>query len=76
MSVIQYLRARTKLWGAAGLWAGTLLIAFDLYAAAVTYIPQYRVRNDFRLIYGAALTALRHGYSHLYDLSAQKATQG
>jgi len=74
LSVIQYLRARTKLWGAAGLWAGTLLIAFDLYAAAVTYIPQYRVRNDFRLIYGAALTALRHGYSHLYDLSAQKAT--
>ena len=74
MSVIQYLRARTRLWGAAGLWAGILLIAFDLYAAAVTYIPQYQVRNDFRLIYGAALTALRHGYSHLYDLSAQKAT--
>lgn len=74
MSVIQYLRARTRLWGAAGLWAGILLIAFDLYAAAVTYIPQYQVRNDFRLIYGAALTALRHGYGHLYDLSAQKAT--
>lgn len=74
MSVIQYLRARTRLWGAAGLWAGILLIAFDLYAAAVTYIPQYQVRNDFRLIYGAALTALQNGYSHLYDLSAQKAT--
>jgi len=74
LSVIQYLRARTRLWGAAGLWAGILLIAFDLYAAAVTYIPQYQVRNDFRLIYGAALTALRHGYNHLYDLSAQKAT--
>ena len=74
MSVIQYLRARTRLWGAAGLWAGILLIAFDLYAAAVTYIPQYQIRNDFRLIYGAALTALRHGYGHLYDLSAQKAT--
>jgi hypothetical protein len=73
LTVIQYLRARTRLWGAAGLWAGILLIAFDLYAAAVTYIPQYQVRNDFRLIYGAALTALRHGYSHLYDLSAQKA---
>jgi hypothetical protein len=72
--VIQYLGARTRLWGAAGLWAGILLIAFDLYAAVVTYIPQYKVRNDFRLIYGAALTALRHGYGHLYDLSAQKAT--
>ena len=74
MSVVQYLRARTRLWGAAGVWAGILLIAFDLYAAAVTYIPQYQVRNDFRLIYGAALTALRHGYDHLYDLPAQKAT--
>jgi hypothetical protein len=74
LSVIQYLGARTRLWGAAGLWAGILLIAFDLYAAVVTYIPQYKVRNDFRLIYGAALTALRHGYGHLYDLSAQKAT--
>ena len=74
MSVIHYVRARTRLWGAAGLWAGILLITFDLYAAAVTYIPQYQVRNDFRLIYGAALTALQHGYSHLYDLSAQKAT--
>jgi len=74
LSVVEYLRARTRLWGAAGLWAGILLIAFDIYAAVVTYIPQFQVRNDFRLIYGAALTALRHGYSHLYDLSAQKAT--
>jgi hypothetical protein len=74
LSVVQYLRARTRLWGAAGLWAGVLLIVFDLYAAAVTYVPQYQVRNDFRLIYGAALTALRHGYSHLYDLTEQKAT--
>jgi hypothetical protein len=49
-----------------------LLIGFDLYAAAVTYIPGYRVRDDFRLIYGAALTALKHGYNHLYDLAAQK----
>jgi alpha-1,2-mannosyltransferase len=56
----------------AGLWGGILLIAFDLYATVVTYIPGYRVRNDFRLIYGAALTALRHGYNHLYDLAAQK----
>ena len=72
-----YFRQRTKLWAAAGLWAGTLLIAFDLYAAVVTYIPQYRVRNDFRLIYGAAVTGVQHGYGHLYDLNLQKAaTEG
>ncbi len=49
-----------------------MLIGFDLYAAAITYIPGYRVRDDFRLIYGAALTGLEHGYSHLYDLAAQQ----
>ena len=67
-----YVRARTRLWAAAGLWGGLLLIGFDVYAAVVTYIPQYRVRNDFRLMYGAALTGLHQGYSHLYDLAAQK----
>ena len=69
-----YVRGRTRLWGAAGLWTGILLIGFDVYAAAVTYISEYRVRNDFRLIYGAALTGLHSGYGHLYDLSAQKAS--
>ncbi len=69
-----YVRGRTRLWAAAGLWTGILLIGFDVYAAAVTYIPEYRVRNDFRLIYGAALTGLHSGYGHLYDLSAQKAS--
>lgn len=68
-----YVRARTRLWGAAGVWTGLLLIGFDLYAAVVTYVPQYRFRNDFRLIYGAALTGLHHGYNHLYDATAQKA---
>ena len=68
------MRERTRLWGVAGLWGGVLLIAFDLYAAAVTYIPQYRVRNDFRLMYGAALTGLHDGYAHLYDLAAQQAS--
>ena len=72
MTLSGYLRTRSRLWAVAGLWGGVLLIAFDLYAAVVTYIPGYRVRNDFRLIYGAALTALRHGYNHLYDLAAQK----
>jgi alpha-1,2-mannosyltransferase len=70
--VVTYLRARTRLWSVAGLWGGVLLLGFDLYAAAVTYIPQYRVRNDFRLMYGAALTGLQQGYGHLYDLAAQK----
>ena len=65
--------SRRKLWAAAGLWGGILLIAFDVYAAAVTYIPQYRVRNDFRLMYGAAVDTLHNGYGHLYDLAAQKA---
>lgn len=68
-----YLRERTRLWAVAGIWGGALLAAFDLYAAVVSYIPGYQVRNDFRLIYAAALTALDHGFSHLYDLPAQKA---
>ena len=68
-----YLRARTRLWAAAGIWGGLLLIGFNLYAAAVTYVPQYAVRNDFRLMYGAALVGMRHGYGHLYDLAAQQA---
>jgi hypothetical protein len=60
------------MWAVAGLWTGILLVAFDLYAAAVEFIPQYRFRNDFRLIYGAALAAWTNGYGHLYDLTAQK----
>ena len=67
-----YFRERTRLWAAAGLWAGILLTAFNLYAATSTYVPQFRVRNDFRLIYGAALDAWTYGYSHLYDLPVQK----
>ena len=71
--MIAYFRGRTRLWAAGGLWGGILLAAFDVYAAVVTYIPQYAVRNDFRLMYGAALAGLRDGYPHLYDLAAQKA---
>jgi hypothetical protein len=72
-----YFRERTKMWAAAGLWTGILLTIFNLYAAAVEFIPQYRYRNDFRLIYGAALAAWNNGYGHLYDLDAQKAaTEG
>ena len=72
-----YFRERTRLWAAAGLWSGILLTLFNLYAAAAEFVPQYRYRNDFRLIYGAALAAWNHGYSHLYDLTAQRAaTEG
>ncbi len=67
-----YLRQRTRLWAVAGIWTGVLLTAFNAYAAAVTYVPQFRVRNDFRLVYGAALDGWRNGYGHLYDLAAQK----
>ena len=72
-ALVQYLRERTRLWSAAGLWAGLLLLGFNLYAASSTYVPEFRIRNDFRLIYGAALDAWTYGYGHLYDLSAQKA---
>ena len=61
------------MWAVGGLWGGLLLAAFDVYAAMVTYIPQYAVRNDFRLMYGAALVTQRQGYGHLYDLAAQQA---
>jgi hypothetical protein len=64
------------LWSAAGLETGLLLIGFDIYAALVTFVPEYLVRNDFRLIYGAALTGLQHGYNHLYDLSLQSQVAG
>jgi hypothetical protein len=57
----------------AGLWTGILLIGFDLYLALVIFIPEYQIRNDFRLIYGAARAVLQHGFSHLYDFEAQKA---
>src|SRR5207245_51584 len=72
-ALVQYFRERTRLWAAAGLWGGSLLLAFNLYAAVATYIPQYQVRNDFRQIYGAALNGWQNGYGHLYDLAAQKA---
>ena len=72
LTIDAYVRARTRLWAVAGLWGGLLLVGIDVFFAVVTYIPQYRVRNDFRLMYGAALTGLHQGYSHLYDLAAQK----
>lgn len=70
-TLVAYFRERTRLWAMVGVLVGGLLILFDLYAAT-TFVPQYQVRNDFRLIYGAALDAWLNGYSHLYDLAAQK----
>jgi alpha-1,2-mannosyltransferase len=70
--VVVYFRARSRLWAAVGLLVGLILIAWDLWVAAGTYISQYAVRNDFRLAYGAALVGIRNGYGHLYDLAAQK----
>src|SRR5438552_2239198 len=73
-ALVDFLRTRTRLWSVAGLWTGLLLSGFNLYAAAVTYVPQFRVRNDFRPIYGSALTAWQQGYGHPYDLDAQQRT--
>jgi alpha-1,2-mannosyltransferase len=70
--VVAYMRARRRVWPAVGLLVGVMLIGFDLIVAAGTYISQYAVRNDFRLAYAAATVGIRSGYSHLYDLGAQK----
>jgi alpha-1,2-mannosyltransferase len=68
-----YFRRRRALWSLVGLLTGGLLVASDVHDAITTYIPDYRFRDDFRLLYGAALTTLHQGYPHLYDLAAQKA---
>jgi Glycosyltransferase family 87 len=52
---------------------GLILIVWDIWIAATTFIPEYAVRNDLRLAYGAALVGIRDGYGRLYDLGAQKA---
>jgi Glycosyltransferase family 87 len=72
VSMVAYIQARRRVWPAAGLLVGVILIGFDLVLAAPTYLSQYAVRNDFRLAYAAATVALTSGYSHLYDLAAQK----
>ena len=72
VALVEFFRTRTRLWAVAALWTGVLLTAFNLYAAFVTYIPQFLVRNDFRLMYGAALVGWTRGYARLYDFEAQK----
>ena len=71
--VVAFVRARKPLWSAVGLLVGLILVGWDVWVAATTFVPQYAVRNDLRLAYGAALVGLRDGYGHLYDLAAQKA---
>jgi Glycosyltransferase family 87 len=71
--VVAYIRARQSLWAAVGLLVGLILIGWNVWVAATTFVPQYAVRNDLRLAYGAALVGLRDGYTHLYDLAVQKA---
>ena len=73
MRVREFLSGRRKLWAFGGVCLGIGLSALDLFYAVIAYIPQYRYRNDFRLMYGAALTGLNHGYGYLYDLGAQRA---
>jgi len=69
----EFVRSRRKLWAFGGLSLGVGLAGLDVFYGIVTYVPQYAIRNDFRLMYGAALVGLRQGYGHLYDLPAQKA---
>ena len=71
-AVVAYFRARRGLWSAVGLLVGLILIGWDLLVPARTYVSQYAVVNDFRLAYGAAIVGIKDGYSHLYDLAAQK----
>jgi hypothetical protein len=73
VAVIEYIRSRRRLWAAVGLAVGVILIVWDVLVLAPSLVPQYAVRNDLRLAYAAATVGLEQGYSHLYDLSAQKA---
>jgi hypothetical protein len=73
VAVIEYFRARRRLWSAVGLVVGVILVAWDLLVPAAAFLREYRVRNDLRLAYAAARVGVQQGYSHLYDLAAQKA---
>jgi hypothetical protein len=70
--VIAYLKGRTRLWKVASLWTGLLLLAFNVQAAVTVYAPQYRFRDDFRLLFGMARLVNAGGYGVLYDLARQK----
>lgn len=70
--MVAYFASRKKLWTLVGLVVGGLLVVRSIADAVYVYVPEYRFRNDFRLLYGTALTGLHHGYSHLYDLGFQQ----
>jgi len=70
--VLSYVRSRQRLWTAVGGAVGLILVAWDAWAAATTFLPQYAIRNDLRLAMGAALVGWQQGYGHIYDLSAQQ----
>ena len=70
--MVAYLQARDRLWTACGVVVGGILVGWDVVAAAPSFVSQYAVRNDFRLDYAAATLGLHRGYSHLYDLAAQR----
>ena len=70
--MVAYVRARQSLWAAVGLLVGLILIVWNLWNLAPSYISKYPVVNDFRLAYSAATVGIKVGYSHLYDLAAQK----
>ena len=71
--MIAYFAARKRLWSLVAVLVGTLLVVRAIADAVYVYVPQYAFRNDFRLLYGAALTTFHAGYAHLYDPVAQKA---
>lgn len=71
--MVAYFASRKRLWSLVALLVGALLVVRALADAVYVYVPDYRFRNDFRLLYGAALTTFREGYAHLYDPFAQKA---
>ena len=60
------------MWSAAGLFAGVLLTTWNVLVPGVAFLREYAVRNDLRLAYAAAMVGIQDGYSHLYDLAAQR----
>jgi hypothetical protein len=70
--VIAYVRSRKRVWSAAGLLAGVLLTTWNVLVPGVAFLREYAVRNDLRLAYAAAMVGIQDGYSHLYDLAAQR----
>ncbi|HEV2218512.1 MAG TPA: glycosyltransferase family 87 protein [Candidatus Dormibacteraeota bacterium] len=71
--MVAYFASRKRLWSYVAVLVGALLVIRAIADAIYVYVPEYRYRNDFRLLYGAVLTTFHDGYSHLYDPFAQRA---